>query len=103
MPNFVTRTPKNNRVKVNGIWYEAPSDYCPPDNRFDGRRWIFGLYNGTNTLISLWGSEAYWKEITRVGDTLQMPRQGEFRLNSAMYLEEISVTSLPWLFWRMVE
>ena len=50
--NFVTRTIKNGRVKINGNTYK-PDEKSVYDGRLDGTRYVFGVYTGLKMLLDV--------------------------------------------------
>lgn len=80
--NFVTRTIKNGRVKINGNIYKPDEKFAKYDGWLDGMRYIFGLYEGEEDFVSMWGKE-------------EVP-------NNLAIIEEPEIINgtLPWYWWH---
>jgi hypothetical protein len=91
--SFVIRTVKDDGIKLDQCrWIPTPK--VALNGRLDGKRYAFGRYykfdstgERPHTLLSLWGSEAYFR-----GET-----EGEDAANNAMIEDGIY---LSWLWWR---
>lgn len=69
-PRFALRTIRDGAVRIRGVVFRPDEAY---DGRFDGQRWLFGLYWGPpnhsyygpdgfcRDFVSLWGTEAMAK------------------------------------------
>jgi len=82
MTNFVTRTIKNGRVKINGNTYKPDEKSVKYDGRLDGTRYVFGVYTGLEDVVAMWGKEETSKIL----------------VNTAA--SEIINGTLPWYWWR---
>ena len=63
-PNWAMRTVRQGRVKVLHHWYRPSEHDRAYDGRFDGKRYLFGLYwtgDIQEPFLALWGSERYAK------------------------------------------
>jgi hypothetical protein len=83
MAEFVIRTVRNGRVKINGNIYRPDETHMKHDGRLNGKRFAFGLYAGKPDLISLWGTEEEY------GKPVSVDHNGPQVVNG----------SVPWLFW----
>ncbi len=61
--NFVIRTVKNGRVKINSRFFRPRETYRPYNGELEGLRLAFGLYSDalpdkdSKVFVSLWGTE----------------------------------------------
>jgi len=85
MTNFVTRTIKNGKVRINGNTYKPDKNFMKYDGRLDGMRYIFGIYEGKEDVVSMWGKEEILKNLAIIEES------------------EIINGTLPWYWWYREE
>lgn len=91
--NFVLRTIKNGRVKIDGEYFYPEKRWKEYDGRLDGMRYAFGLYwtgYQRQDYVTLWGSEKVFNS-----------PDGGASLPDDMYCgpEVMEDGTIPWGFW----
>ena len=76
---WAIRTIKRGKVGINGRYYRPQNRHMEYDGRLEGQRYIFGLYSGNESIVSLIGAYPY---------------------RPAVPGPEIVDGRLPWLFWE---